>query len=79
PYIKQEEPLKSECQHFLDCIKDGLTPLTNGRRGLELVRILEASTLSLKQDGAPVAMSIHPNGHAKPNVSLQAKTQAISA
>src|SRR5436305_2314256 len=42
PYLKQEEPLKSECQHFLDCIHSGKTPLTSGRRGLELVKILEA-------------------------------------
>ncbi len=34
PYIKQEEPLKTECQHFLDCIKQGTTPLTDGKQGL---------------------------------------------
>ena len=56
PYIKQEEPLKSECQHFLDCIREGISPLTDGKQGLELVRILEASSLSLKQGGAPVLM-----------------------
>jgi predicted dehydrogenase len=56
PYLKQEEPLKSECQHFLDCIREGISPLTNGKQGLELVRILEASSLSLKQGGAPVLM-----------------------
>ena len=33
PYLKQEEPLKTECQHFLDCIKQGTPPLTDGRRG----------------------------------------------
>jgi predicted dehydrogenase len=54
PYIKQEEPLKAECQHFLDCIRTGTEPLTNGERGLELVRILEASSVSLKQNGASV-------------------------
>ena len=53
PYIKQEEPLKTECQHFLDCIKNGATPLTCGKQGMELVRILEASSESLKQGGAP--------------------------
>jgi predicted dehydrogenase len=37
PYIKQEEPLKTECQHFLDCIKQGTTPLSDGKQGLELV------------------------------------------
>jgi predicted dehydrogenase len=56
PYIKQEEPLKAECQHFLDCIANGKQPLTNGVRGHELVRILEASSESLKNGGGPVRM-----------------------
>ena len=56
PYIKQEEPLKTECQHFLDCIKHGTPPLTDGKQGLELVRILEASTESLAKGGAPVEL-----------------------
>jgi predicted dehydrogenase len=56
PYIKQEEPLKSECQHFLDCVKEGISPLTDGKRGLELVKILEASSQSLKQGGAPIIL-----------------------
>ena len=62
PYIKQEEPLKTECQHFLDCIKHGTTPLSDGKQGVELVRILEASSESLKQGGAPVEFSKELNG-----------------
>ena len=54
PYIKQEEPLKAECQHFLDCIRNGAAPLSDGGKGLELVRILEASSESLKRGGSPV-------------------------
>ena len=57
PYIKQEEPLKTECQHFLDCIRDSRTPLTNGERGMELIKILEASSQSLKQGGGPIELS----------------------
>jgi predicted dehydrogenase len=56
PYLRQEEPLKIECQHFVDCIRDGGTPVTDGRQGLELVRILEASSVSLRGNGAPVAL-----------------------
>ncbi len=56
PFIKQEEPLKVECQHFLDCIQSGRTPLSNGRQGLELVRILEAASESLRQKGAAVSL-----------------------
>lgn len=54
PHIKQEEPLKVECQHFLDCINHQEVPLSGGREGVELVRILEACTTSLKQNGAVV-------------------------
>jgi predicted dehydrogenase len=57
PYLKQEEPLKVECQHFLDCIEEGTAPLTSGRKGLELVSILEAASKSLKSAGAPVTFS----------------------
>jgi predicted dehydrogenase len=72
PYVKQEEPLKAECQHFLDCIRDGTQPLTNGERGLELVRILEASSASLKQNGASVDLfpNTAENGRAKLNIRM---------
>jgi predicted dehydrogenase len=74
PYLKQEEPLKVECQHFLDCITQGRTPLTDGRAGLELVRILEASTSSVRNHGASVSLARpvqlpliqHPIRFAKP-------------
>jgi predicted dehydrogenase len=56
PYIKQEEPLKAECQHFLDCIRESKTPLSDGKQGMEMVRILEASSLSLKQHGSAIRL-----------------------
>ena len=57
PFITQEEPLKTECQHFLDCIQHDTQPLSCGTRGLELVTILEASTESLRHDGAAVPLA----------------------
>ena len=56
PYIKQDEPLKLECQHFLECIRDRCTPITGGRHGLDVVRILEAAGESLRQQGASVQL-----------------------
>jgi predicted dehydrogenase len=56
PYIKQDEPLKLECKHFLDCIREKCAPVANGRLGLEVVRILEAAGESLRQQGASVAL-----------------------
>jgi predicted dehydrogenase len=63
PYMKQEEPLRTECQHFLDCIEKGVRPLTGGYEGLNLVRILEAASTSLKENGAPVTFSRFQAGH----------------
>src|SRR6266436_9284760 len=57
PHLQQEEPLKVVCQHFVDCIENNTAPLTGGREGLEMVRILEASSVSLKANGAPVTFS----------------------
>ncbi|MGW8160318.1 MAG: Gfo/Idh/MocA family protein [Desulfoprunum sp.] len=51
PYIKQDEPLKIECQHFLDCIKTGDTPLSGAEESLRVVQILEAASKSLKNGG----------------------------
>jgi predicted dehydrogenase len=56
PYVKQDEPLKIECQHFIECIRDGKQPLTGGTAGLELVRILEGSKQSLAQEGKAVSL-----------------------
>ena len=63
PFVKQEEPLKNECQHFIDSIRNNRDPLTSGSKGAEVVRILEASSESLKQNGASVA--IQPNSQAQ--------------
>lgn len=78
PYIKQEEPLKTECQHFLDCINQGTTPLTDGNQGLELVRILEASSESLRQGGAAVEISKR-NGNGSPSLSAAGVTPRAPA
>lgn len=51
PNIKFVEPLKVECQHFVDCIISGAEPQSNGRVGLRVVRILEAADRSLRNGG----------------------------
>ena len=56
PHIDAAEPLKLECQHFADSVRDGVTPKSDGRVGLRVVRVLEAAQQSLERDGAPVAL-----------------------
>jgi predicted dehydrogenase len=51
PHLKQEEPLKVECQHFLDCILDRKSPFSNGYQGLQVVAILESASESIKHGG----------------------------
>ncbi len=56
PYIKQEEPIKVECQHFIDCIKTGEKPESSGIEGLQVVQILEAASKSLKHNGIQISI-----------------------
>jgi predicted dehydrogenase len=73
PYIKQDEPLKMEMRHYIECIKEGIQPLTGGPEGMEVVRILEASNESLKQKGASISLvqsKLTGNGHGKGNGKL---------
>jgi predicted dehydrogenase len=61
PCIKQDEPLKLEAQHFLDCIRGECAPIAPGAQGVEVVRILEAAGQSLRQQGASVALEATPD------------------
>jgi predicted dehydrogenase len=56
PKLDGAEPLKLECQHFVDCVRSRATPLTDGRDGLTVVKVLAAAQASLKQQGAPVRL-----------------------
>ena len=58
PHLSQAEPLKRECQHFLECIDNNREPETSGLDGLRVVQILEASTKSLRNNGAAVPLSV---------------------
>jgi predicted dehydrogenase len=54
PYLKQVEPLKVECQQFLDSIKTGAKSDSCGEKGLRVVQILEAATSSLRNAGREI-------------------------
>jgi predicted dehydrogenase len=53
PYFKMSEPLRIEDTHFLECIREKKKPLSDGQNGLDVVKILDAVTASLKT-GQPV-------------------------
>ncbi|MDD4889557.1 MAG: Gfo/Idh/MocA family oxidoreductase [Phycisphaerae bacterium] len=56
PKISSAEPLKLECQHFIDCVANGATPRSDGADGLRVVKVLEAGAKSLAQGGALVGL-----------------------
>jgi predicted dehydrogenase len=52
PYpVEWNEPLRVECQHFLQCIREGTEPRSSGKVGLRVVRVLEAAQRSLLNGG----------------------------
>ncbi len=56
PHVGSAEPLKLECQHFLDCIRTGSVPRSDGAHGLQVIRVLAAAQKSLDLDGVPVSV-----------------------
>jgi predicted dehydrogenase len=49
PRVPNEEPLRIECTHFLDCIRDGTEPRSGGESALRVVRVLERLQRSLME------------------------------
>ncbi len=56
PFVPQAEPLALEHAHFLECVAEGRTPLTDAALGLEVVKTLEAITTSMQAGGAQVRL-----------------------
>jgi predicted dehydrogenase len=54
PFVREVEPLKVECQHFVDCVEKSKRPDSSGYEGLAIVQILEAATESLKCGGGTI-------------------------
>jgi predicted dehydrogenase len=57
PFISNAEPLKLECSHFIQCIKDGTKPRSDGWSGLRITSILEAANSSLLNGGGRIKLS----------------------
>ena len=56
PRVDGAEPLKLECQHFIDCILEDRQPRSDGQDGLRVVRVLEAGARSLASGGIQVPL-----------------------
>ena len=56
PKCEQTEALTVELEHFVDCILNGGTPLSDGAAGLRVVKLLDAAERSLTSRGQIVAL-----------------------
>jgi predicted dehydrogenase len=53
PRIPATEPLRAECQHFIECVQSRKAPRSDGRDGLRVSKVLDAAQRSLKEGGSP--------------------------
>ncbi|MGH9721185.1 MAG: gfo/Idh/MocA family oxidoreductase, partial [Bryobacteraceae bacterium] len=60
PQLDTTEALSAEIQHFAECVEQNKRPLTGGYSGLQVVRILEAATISMKDRGRLVELAPTP-------------------
>ena len=57
PRLDLHEPLQMECAHWIDCIRTGSRPLTDGENGLRVLKVLDAGERSLRQEGAKIVLA----------------------
>jgi len=56
PKLDTKEALALEAEHFVSCVENRTTPLTDGKSGLKVVRIIEAAQISINNKGARIEM-----------------------
>ncbi|MDH3829705.1 MAG: Gfo/Idh/MocA family oxidoreductase, partial [Desulfobacterales bacterium] len=60
--IPEEEPLRQECLHFMECMSGSLEPITDGGEGLKVLNILNASQASLNACGKKIELKTVAEG-----------------
>jgi len=65
PPLKSIEPLRAECEDFIQCIRNGGTPISNGDRALDVVRVLESASRRLEQGGQSSFIRAYPGSLAE--------------
>jgi predicted dehydrogenase len=60
PKVPAQEPLRNECQKFVECLNQDTQPLSDGENGLSVVRVLESLSWSLENGGSEKTISSSP-------------------
>jgi UDP-2-acetamido-3-amino-2,3-dideoxy-glucuronate N-acetyltransferase len=79
--VLQAEPLHEECAHFLKCCQERLTPRTDGKEGLNVLKVLQAAQASLDENGEvknpqdSYSNNLQPNYFAHPTAVVHKKAE----
>jgi predicted dehydrogenase len=57
PHIEPGEALQAVVTHFAECVRERVEPLSDGRMGVRVVRLLEAATRSIRAQGGRLVLS----------------------
>jgi predicted dehydrogenase len=57
PVVRMTEALEKEVEHFVECVFENKQPVNNAQAGARIVKMLEASTASLKENGRAVELA----------------------
>jgi UDP-2-acetamido-3-amino-2,3-dideoxy-glucuronate N-acetyltransferase len=71
--VPEDEPLRIECRHFLECCDQRKEPITDGREGLRVLQVLNAAQQSLEKNGEaanPLFAIRHSSPSSNANVSV---------
>jgi len=81
PHVPFQEPLRVQVDHFVDCIRTGMRPQSDGRVGAKVVRILEQADRSLQNGGTrePDSICVSTRMRPKPGKCLAVGTTPASA
>jgi predicted dehydrogenase len=56
PHISTKEALQTEVEHFIECVRTGVAPVSDGESGLRVIEVLEAASRSIAEQGKPVRL-----------------------
>ena len=84
--LEDREPLRAECQHFLDCVESRTSPVSDGAEGLRVLRVLDACQRALNDGGVAIdalpvtaekelSYFVHESAYADAGAQIGARTK----
>lgn len=77
--VPQQEPLKEECSHFLQCCESRSAPRTDGAEGLRVLKVLQAAQKSMDRGGIPCSPAEKEQSFFSHSTALVSKEASVGA